>query len=100
MPRNVSKCVQIFLRRWDRDARFPSSRHTSNEADLGNSVGVTQDDTDLGGGGTTLGETADLLNDLVGSGLQPRGGSAAVGGSRRADTLSLGVKTTHGCGVW
>lgn len=73
---------------------------TSNEADLGNSVGVTQDDTDLGGGGTTLGETADLLNDLVGSGLQPRGGSAAVGGSRRADTLSLGVKTTHGCGVW
>jgi hypothetical protein len=62
-------------------------------------VGVTEDDTDLGGGGTTLGEAADLLNDLVGSGLQPRRGSAAVGGSRRADTLSLAVKTTHGCGV-
>lgn len=100
VPRNVSKCVSNFLRRWDRDAIIPSSRRTSNKADLGNSVGVTQDDTDLGGGGTTLGETADLLNDLVGSGLQPRGGSAAVRGSRRADTLSLGVKTTHGCGVW
>lgn len=72
--------------------------HTSDEADLGNSVGVTEDDTDLGGGSTTLGEAADLVNDLVGSGLQPRRGSAAVGGSGGADTLSLAVKTTHFCG--
>lgn len=73
--------------------------HTSDDADLGNAVGVTKDNTDLRGGGTTLGEAADLVNDLLGSGLQPCRGSARVGGSRRADTLSLGVKTTHFVGI-
>jgi hypothetical protein len=76
-----------------------SEKHTSDEADLSNAVGITQDDTDLRGSSTTLGEAADLLDDLVGSGLQPRRGSAAVGSSRGANTLSLAVKTTHGCGV-
>ena len=80
-------------------ADFMLLLHTSDNADLGNAVGVTQDNTDLRGGGTTLGEAADLVNDLLGSGLQPCRGSARVGGSRRADTLSLGVKTTHFVGI-
>ena len=63
-------------------------------------MGVTQDDTDLRRGGTTLGEAADLLDDLLRRGLQPGRGGARVGGDRRADTLSLGVKTTHFGGGW
>lgn len=72
-------------------------QHTSDDADLGNAVGVTEDDTDLRGSSTLLGELADLLDDLVGSGLQPRRGSARVGDGGGRNALSLAVKTTHGC---
>lgn len=58
------------------------TKHTGDDLDLGDSVGVTQDDTDLGRGGTLLGQLADLVDDLVGGGLEPRGGAAAVGDSR------------------
>ena len=71
--------------------------HTSDDADLGNAVGVTQDDTDLRGSSTLLGELADLLDDLVGGGLQPRRGGARVGNCGGRNALSVAVKTTHGC---
>lgn len=57
-------------------------KHTSDDLDLGDTMAVTQDNTDLGGGGTLLGQLADLLDDLLGGGLEPRGGVAAVGDSR------------------
>jgi len=73
---------------------------TGDNLDLGNAVGVTEDDTNLRRGGTLPGELANLLDDLLRSGLEPGGGSARVGERRGGDTLSLGVKTTHlgGCG--
>lgn len=71
------------------------AQHTSDDLDLGNSVGVTQDDTDLGWGGTLLGQLADLVDDLVGGGLEPRGSAAAVGDGGSRNSLSVGVKTTH-----
>lgn len=48
-----------------------SSKHTSDNLDLGDSVGVTENNTDLRRSGTLLGQLADLVNDLLGSGLQP-----------------------------
>jgi hypothetical protein len=68
---------------------------TSDDLDLGNAVGVTQDDANLRRGSTLTGELGDLVNDLLGSGLQPGRGSTRVrnGGGRNA--LSLAVKTTH-----
>ena len=42
-----------------------------NDFDLRNSMGITEDDTDLGGSCAFLSEAADLLNDLLGGGLQP-----------------------------
>lgn len=39
--------------------------HTSDVLDLGNTVGVTEDNTNLGGGSTLLGELADLLDNLL-----------------------------------
>lgn len=72
-------------------------RHTSDDADLGDSLGVTENDTDLRGSSTLTGQSADLLLDLGGSGLEPRGSSARVGKRRSGYSLSVGVKTTH-CG--
>jgi hypothetical protein len=74
-------------------------QHTGDDLDLGNTVGVTEDHTDLRGGGTLLCELADLVNDLVGGGLEPGRGGARVGERRGADTLSLGMKTTHFDGI-
>lgn len=45
--------------------------HTSHNLDLGNAVAVTQDNTDLGRGGALLGQLADLVDDLLGGGLEP-----------------------------
>jgi hypothetical protein len=69
--------------------------HTGDDLDLGNTVGVTEDDTDLGWGGALLGELADLVDDLLGGGLEPRGGVAGVGDGGGGDALALAVKTTH-----
>lgn len=46
--------------------------HTSNHLDLGNSVRISEDDTDLRWSSTLLRKLADLVNDLLGGGLEPR----------------------------
>jgi len=62
-------------------------------------MGVTENDTDLGWGGTLLCELADLIDDLLWGGLQPRRRSARVWDGARRDTLSTTVHTTHDCGI-
>lgn len=74
---------------------FFSDFHTGDNLDLGNAVGVTEDDTDLRRGSTLSGELADLVDDLVGGGLQPRGGGAGVGESGGRNALALAVKSAH-----
>ena len=63
--------------------------------DLSDAVRVTKDLANLGGSGTLLCELADLLNNLLGSGLQPSGGVARVGDRGGRYSLSVAVKTTH-----
>lgn len=79
--------------------RIRHPEHTGNNLDLGDAVGVTKDNTDLGGGRALLRELADLLLDLVGSGLEPRRGGAGVGDGGGRNALALAVKTTHFDGV-
>lgn len=55
---------------------------SSDDLDLGDTVRVTKDLTDLRRSGALLCELADLLDDLLGSGLEPRRWVAAVGDSR------------------
>lgn len=76
-----------------------SGKHTGDDLDLGNTVGVTENDTDLRGSGTLPGELANLVDDLVGGGLQPRGGSARVGDRGGRNALALAVKSAHLVGV-
>ena len=68
---------------------------TGDGLDLGNTMGVTEDDTDLRGRSTLPGKLADLLGDLVGRGLEPRGGVAGVGDGGGRNALALAVKSTH-----
>ena len=55
---------------------------TSDEADLGDTVRVTKGNTDLRGRQTLAGELADVLDDILRGGLEPRRGSAPVGEGR------------------
>lgn len=70
------------------------NKRTSDNLDLGNAVAVTEDNTNLRRGSTLSGELADLVDDLLGGGLQPGRSRTAVGNSRGANTLSLAVHTT------
>lgn len=72
---------------------------TSDKLDLGNTVGVTEDDTDLRRGGALTGELGDLLNDLLGGGLQPGGSVARVRESGGRNALSVAVKSAHLVGL-
>lgn len=50
---------------------------------------ITEDDTDLAGSQTLLGELDDELVDFLIGGLQPGGGAAAVGEGRTRNTLTI-----------
>lgn len=67
---------------------------SGDEADLGDAVGVTQHNTDLGGRHSPAGEFVDLFDDFAGRGFEPGGGSSGVweGGGRNA--LAWSVHTT------
>jgi hypothetical protein len=55
---------------------------------LGDTVGVSEGDTDLGGAGSLLGELDDLFNDVVGADLNPTGGALAVGQAAAGNTFA------------
>ena len=57
---------------------------TGNETDLGDTVRVTEGNTDLGGSETLASQLGDVIDDILGGGLEPRRRSAAVmeGGGR------------------
>merc|ERR1719318_1945018 len=67
----------------------------SNETNLGNTVGIPEDDTDLGGGQTLLGKLEDLVLHLVAGDLEPLGNGPPVGKSGLDDALSRCVHATH-----
>ena len=55
---------------------------TGDEAHLGDAVGVTEGDADLGQSETLPGEFDDVVDDILWCCLEPRGRSAAVGQGR------------------
>ena len=62
---------------------------------LSDSVGIPENDTNLGGSQTLLGELEDLLRHLVARHLHPSRHRAPVRQGRLGDTLSRCVHTTH-----
>lgn len=71
-----------------------SHPHTSDNLDLSNTVAITENNTNLRGGSTLLGELADVVNDLVGGGLQPGRRAARERNGGRGNTLALAVEAT------
>ena len=69
---------------------------SSDETNLGNTVTVSKDDTDLRWGQTLLGQLEDLVLDILGCELEPGGHCSAVGEGRLGNTLAWCVHTTHG----
>merc|ERR1719507_2962068 len=67
----------------------------SDETDLGNTVGVPEDNTDLGTGKALLGQLEDLVLDLIAGDLQPLRNRPPVGKCRLANALSRCVHPTH-----
>lgn len=68
---------------------------TSDGTDLGNAMEISENDTDLRGSQTLLGQLADLVNDFLGRGLEPRGRRATVGESRGGNSLARCVHAAH-----
>jgi hypothetical protein len=60
---------------------------------------ISENDTDLRWLRALLCELADLVNDLLGGGLEPCRGGSGVWDGGLGDTLSFAVETTHGCGL-
>jgi hypothetical protein len=69
---------------------------TSNNLDLCDAMRISENDADLRRSSTLLCKLADLVDDLLGSGLQPRRRSSRVWDGRGRYALSVAVKTTHG----
>lgn len=55
---------------------------SGDRLDLGDSVGVTENDTDLGRGKTLARKLEDVVVDLLSRDLEPPGGGALVGKGR------------------
>jgi len=96
--------VEVLWDLWREAIRLEDAENlvTSDNLDLRNTVRVPEDNTDLRGSCTLLGELADLVDDLLGGGLEPGGRGARVGDGAGGYTLSVAVKTTHDggcCGV-
>ena len=66
-----------------------------DEPDLGDTVAVPKDNTDLRGGQTLLGQLEDLFLDLSGAQLQPSWNGTAVREGTLGDTLAWCVHATH-----
>ena len=62
---------------------------SGNSLNLGNTVVVSEDDTDLRGGGALLGELNNLFNQFVSGDLNPAGGSTSGGKASTCNTLAI-----------
>ena len=68
---------------------------TGNDLDLRDAVRVPQHDANLAGRRALLGELADLVDDLVGRDLEPRGRGAGVGDRAGGDAFAVAVEAAH-----
>lgn len=73
----------------------PQDLVAGHESDLGHTMGIPEDDTDLGGGQTLLGQLEDLVLDVIGGQLEPGGHGTTVGEGGLGNTLARCVHTTH-----
>lgn len=85
--------VQVLRNLWSQTVGFQDSQDlvTGDDLSLGNTVSVSQQDTDLGRSQTLSGVLDDLLNNLVGGQLEPSWSISRVWKCGGGDTLSLNL---------
>lgn len=83
--------VQVLWDLWSQTVGFQDSQDlvTGDNSGLGDSVSVSQDNTNLRWGQTLSGVLDDLLDNLVGRQLEPSWSVSRVWESRGGDTFSL-----------
>jgi hypothetical protein len=93
----LDKHVQIL---WDLGGKSIGLKDADNllssdRLDLGNTIGIPEDDTNLRRGQTLLGELAHMLFHIGGRDFEPRRRRALVREGTLGDTLSGSMHTTH-----
>merc|ERR1712078_548441 len=76
---------------------FQMLTHGDDHLDLGDTVGIPEDHTDLGWSESLLGHGADLLHAVGGALLDPGWGRPLVREGAAGNALSFAVHTTHDC---
>lgn len=87
----LDQVVQVFGDLWSQTVGLQDSQDlvTSDNLGLGNSVGISQDNTDLRRSQTLSGVLDDLLNDVVGGQLEPSWSVSRVRSSGGRNSFSL-----------
>lgn len=87
----LDQVVQVFWDLWSQTVGLQDSHDlvTSDDTGLGNTVSISQQDTDLRWGQTLSGVLGDLLNDSVRRRLVPSWSISGVWKSGRRDTFTL-----------
>ena len=83
-------CQSSFLRK-------AQGHLTSDDLYLGNSMRISQDDTDLRRRGTLFCELADLVDNLIGRSLEPGWRISRVWNRAGGNAFAFAVKATHFC---
>merc|ERR1712061_826185 len=93
----LDQVVDIFRQVGGKSLRLedPENLVSGDEANLCDTMGIPEDNTDLGRSQTFLCQFEDLFVDLFTGQFQPVGNSPAVWQSRLGNTLSGSVHTTH-----
>ena len=93
----LDKMVQIFWDGWGGTIDLQNSENfgTSDSLNLWNTEGISQDDTNLGWRGSSLGHLDHLLGKIISVDLNPAWWSLSVRKTSTGNTLSLGVHSTH-----
>lgn len=87
----LNQVVQVFWDFWSQTVGLQDSHDlvTGDDTGLGDTVSISQQDTDLRWGQTLSGVLDNLLNDRVGGQLEPSWSISGVWNSGRRDTLTL-----------
>ena len=93
----LDKMVQIFWDGWGGTVDLQNSENfgASDSLDLWNTEGISQDDTNLGWRGSSLGHLDHLLGKIISVDLNPAWWCLSVWKTSTGNTLSLGVHSTH-----
>merc|ERR1739845_9663 len=93
----LDEVVEIFRDFWGKSVCLEDSQNfgSSHSRHLGNTMGITKEDTNLGWGQTFLGKTPDVVTDILRGGFEPTWSRFLVRDCRFGNTLSATVHTNH-----